>query len=133
METVRVNVQGFTSTAHLLVVNYRLIPVSRICTSFNAKLDPDSAFLVNGPGCRSGSRILLIKKWKKLHKIVIYIFDPKLQFTCPNASIKEAQVTWKAFSPPKRTSSTSKLKISSHLWVISALLNPDRMRRYSVM
>jgi hypothetical protein len=44
------------------------------------------------------------------------------------ASIKDAQATGKALSPQKRTSSTSKHKISKFLlflWVIFALLDPD--------
>jgi hypothetical protein len=34
------------------------------------------------------------------------VFDQKLQFTYPKASIKDAQATGEAFSPQKRTSST---------------------------
>jgi hypothetical protein len=37
-----------------------------------------------------------------------YFFDKKLQFSYPLASIKDVQATGDAFSPYKRTSSTSK-------------------------
>jgi hypothetical protein len=63
----------------------------------------------------------------------LYFFDEKLQFSCSLASIKDAQATGEAFSPKKRTSSTSKHKKSLlfkdfflYLWVISALLDPDQ-------
>jgi hypothetical protein len=38
-------------------------------------------------------------------------FDQKLQFTCRYASIKDVQATGEAFSPQKKTSSTSKNEI----------------------
>jgi hypothetical protein len=41
-------------------------------------------------------------------KCNFYFLDQKLQFTFPYASIKDAQATGEAFSPQKRTSSTSK-------------------------
>jgi hypothetical protein len=41
-------------------------------------------------------------------KKINFFFDQKLQFTYPKASIKDAQATGEAFSPQKRTSSTSK-------------------------
>jgi hypothetical protein len=47
--------------------------------------------------------------------------NQRLHFTYPKASIKDAQVTKKAFSSQKRTSSTSKHEISKFfllLWVI---------------
>jgi hypothetical protein len=53
---------------------------------------------------------------------------PNLLFTHPEASIKAVQATKEAFSPQKRTSSSSKSEISSFfqfLWVIFALLYPD--------
>ncbi len=55
----------------------------------------------------------------------------KLQFTYPSASIKDVQATWRAFSPQKRTSSTSKMKFINfllRLWVNFALLGPHRIR-----
>jgi hypothetical protein len=41
-------------------------------------------------------------------KKINFFFDQKLKFTYPKASIKDAQATVEAFSPQKRTSSTSK-------------------------
>jgi hypothetical protein len=43
----------------------------------------------------------------------------------PRPHSKDGQATGEAFSPQKRTSSTSKLEFSSLFWVILALLNPD--------
>ncbi len=43
-----------------------------------------------------------------------------MQFTYPKASIKDVQATGEVFIPQKTTSSTSKLKFSSLLWVILA-------------
>ncbi len=54
-----------------------------------------------------------IYSWKK-DKI---FFDQKLQFTNPYASIKDVQATGEAFSPQKRTSSTSKHEISKLFFV----------------
>jgi hypothetical protein len=54
--------------------------------------------------------------------------DPKLQFTYPQASIKNVQVTKEAFSSQKRPSNTSKHELYNFfllLWVIFALLDPD--------
>jgi hypothetical protein len=49
---------------------------------------------------------------QKLTKIQLKIFfDQKLQFTHPWASIKDVQAIREAFSPQKRTSSTSKDEI----------------------
>jgi hypothetical protein len=69
-------------------------------------------------------------KVKKMYnsKFNFYFFDQKLLFTYPQASIKEAQATGEAFSPQKRTSSTSKDENSvllSIFWVIFAFLDPD--------
>ncbi len=50
-----------------------------------------------------------------------FFVDQKLQFTC-------VQATGETFSPQKRTTSTSKMKIFNFflcLWVIFALLDPD--------
>jgi hypothetical protein len=41
-------------------------------------------------------------------KLFLIFFGSKLQFTYPWASIKDTQATEEAFSPQKRTSSTSK-------------------------
>jgi hypothetical protein len=55
---------------------------------------------------QSGSRVFMIKNWKKFTAEIFF------QFTYPYASIKDVQATGEAFSPQKRTSSTSKHKIS---------------------
>jgi hypothetical protein len=49
-------------------------------------------------------------KLKKIYswKFNFYFLDKKWPFTYPKASIKDAQATGEAFSPQKRTSSTSK-------------------------
>jgi hypothetical protein len=57
----------------------------------------------------SGSRVLMTKKFKKF---TAEQNDKKVQFTYPYASIKDVQATGEAFSPQKRTSSTSKHEIS---------------------
>jgi hypothetical protein len=62
--------------------------------------------------------------WKKFK----FFLDQKLQFTYPQASIKNVQVTEEAFSSQKRPSSTSKHELLKNfllLWVIFALLDPD--------
>ncbi len=48
-------------------------------------------------------------KLKKIYswKFNFYFLDKKLPFTYPEASIKDAQATGKAFSPQKRSSRTS--------------------------
>ncbi len=54
--------------------------------------------------------------------------DQKLQFTYPEASIKNVQVTEEAFSSQNRPYNTTKselLKKILLLWVIFALLDPD--------
>jgi hypothetical protein len=62
---------------------------------------------------RSISRVLMTKNWEKLQlKKNFIFFYQKLQFTYPLASIKDVQATGEAFSPQKRTSSTSKHEIS---------------------
>jgi hypothetical protein len=53
-------------------------------------------------------------------------FYQNLQFTYPQAFIKDVQATEKVFIPQKRKTNTSELKISSLLWVIFALLGPDQ-------
>ncbi len=50
-----------------------------------------------------------LKKKVQMKKNVPF-FDQKLQFTYPQASFKDVQTTGEAFSPQKRTSSTSKMK-----------------------
>jgi hypothetical protein len=47
-----------------------------------------------------------------------------LQFTYPYASIKEEQATEEAFSPPKRTSSSSNMKFLN-FFPFLAFLDPD--------
>jgi hypothetical protein len=55
----------------------------------------------------------MTKNWEKFKAgKFLYFFDEKLQFSYPLASIKDAQATGEAFSPQKRTSSTSKHKNS---------------------
>jgi hypothetical protein len=61
--------------------------------------DPDPVFQVI---YESGSRILT-KNWKKYSWEKIYLFDQKLQFTYPEASLKDIEDTGEAFSPQKRT------------------------------
>jgi hypothetical protein len=52
------------------------------------------------------------KNFKKYSgKFFSPFFGQKLQFTCPLASLKVVQAKGEAFSPPKRTSSTSKNQI----------------------
>ncbi len=63
----------------------------------------------------------MTKTWRKKHSWKIY--DQKLQFTYPMASIKDVQATGEAFSPQKKTSSTKNLsyelfKFLLFLWVI---------------
>jgi hypothetical protein len=69
------------------------------------------------------------KNWKKFRaKKILFFLDQKLQFTHPQACIKDIQVTKEAFSFQKRTSSTSNHEISSFfllLRVIFAFLDPD--------
>jgi hypothetical protein len=67
---------------------------------------------------------------KKIYswKFSFNFFDQKLPFTYLYASLKDAQATGEAFSPQKRTSSTSKHENSVlflFLWVIFALMDPD--------
>ncbi len=64
--------------------------------------------------CGSGSSVLMTENWTFLQ------LDQKLQFTMPLASIKDAQATREAFSPQKRTSSSSKHEsfYFLFLWVI---------------
>ncbi len=62
-----------------------------------------------------------IRIWIQVLMTKMVFFDRKLQFTYPQASIKDVQATGEAFSPQKRPSSTSKHEISklfSVLWVI---------------
>jgi hypothetical protein len=69
---------------------------------------------------------------KNLKKITAeknqYFFVQKLQFTYTETSIKDVQATGEAFSPQKRTFSTSKhkfLDFFQFLWVTFAILDPD--------
>jgi hypothetical protein len=52
----------------------------------------------------------MTKNWKKFTagNSIFYFFDQKMQFTYPQASLKDAQATGESFSPQKGTSSTSK-------------------------
>ncbi len=86
-----------------------------------ANTDPDPIRI------QSGSRALMTKNWKKItaEKKFKFVFDQKLQFTYPYASIKYVQVTEEASSSQKRPSNTSKHEIFLLLWVIFALLDPD--------
>jgi hypothetical protein len=61
---------------------------------------------------------------KKLQLKKIIFFD-QFAIHLSVASIKDVQATAEAFSPQKRTSSTSKLEFSSLLRVILVLLDPD--------
>ncbi len=77
------------------------------------------------------TRVLMTKIWKKINVKTkkLLCFYQKLQFTCPQASVKDVRAI-EAFSPQNRTYSTSKHDISSLfsiLVVIFALLvpNPD--------
>ncbi len=94
-----------------------------------------------GSGCRSGSksRLLMIKNWNKLRAENITVekklifFWSKIPSYLSLGLIKDIQATGGALSPEKRTSSISKLEISSiflFLWVIFALLDPDPHSHY---
>jgi hypothetical protein len=78
----------------------------------------------SGSGSKSRSRVLMTKNWKKF-TAEKNCLNQKLQFTYPLASIKDVQASGELFIPQKRTSSTSKLEISSFLLFILALLDPD--------
>jgi hypothetical protein len=52
-----------------------------------------------------------LKKFTAEKKFDIF-FEKKLQFSYPQASIKDAQAAEEAFSPQKRTSSTTKHEYS---------------------
>jgi hypothetical protein len=57
-----------------------------------------------------------------------YFFDQKLQFTYPQASLKDFHTTGKAVSPLKKISITSKHEIPQlflSLLVLLTLLDPD--------
>ncbi len=65
-----------------------------------------------------------IYSWKKITNFL----NQKLQFTYPQAFIKDVQATEEAFSPQKWTSSTSKHEIFKFFLlfgVIFAILDPD--------
>jgi hypothetical protein len=69
-------------------------------------------------------------KFKKIYsgKFNFYFLDQKLQFTYPQASIKDSQATGEAFSLQKRTPVLKNRKILDFflfLRVIFALLDPD--------
>ncbi len=94
---------------------------------FRPDPDPDPAFQAE---YRSGSRALMTKNCKKItaEKNFQFFFDQKLQFTYPQASIKNVQVTEEAFSSQKRPSNTSKhdfFKFFSTFVGHFALLDPD--------
>jgi hypothetical protein len=75
----------------------------------------------------------MTKNWKKFTAEKKSIFlDQKLPFTYPWAFIKDYQATEEAFSPQKRTSSTSKLEIFKFFYFCGSFLpfwiqlpNPD--------
>jgi hypothetical protein len=52
-------------------------------------------------------------------------FDQHLQFTRHFAYINDVQATGGAFSPQKRTSSTSKLEIFEHYFLFFTLPDPE--------
>jgi hypothetical protein len=71
----------------------------------------------------------MTKNWEKFtaEQKIKYFFDQKLQFTYPLTSIKEFQVA-EAFSPQRRTSSTSKHEISIFLYIFVVLKLPSWIR-----
>jgi hypothetical protein len=50
-------------------------------------------------------------------KFFLYYLDQKVQLTYPEAFLKDAQATGKAFKPQKRTSSTSKHEYSFRFYI----------------
>ncbi len=68
--------------------------------------DPDS--LISNPDPNPAFNAEYRSQLKKY----LEFFDQKLQFTYPQASMKDFQAAEEAFSPRKRTSSTSKHEIS---------------------
>jgi hypothetical protein len=74
----------------------------------------ESGFIESGSGIssESGSRVLMTKTLKKYSgNLSIIFFNQKLLFTSPLTSVKDVQATGEAFSPQKRTSSTTKKEI----------------------
>jgi hypothetical protein len=75
-----------------------------------------------------GSRVLMTKSLKKFtaeKKNYIFFFDQKLKFTLYlslGLHLKDVQVTEEAFSPQKRTSSTSKHEISLFFLLFGSFL-----------
>ncbi len=77
---------------------------------------------------------MIKKTWSKIlkkftaGKKIIFFFFKNYNLPIPKASIKDSQATEEAFSPQKRTSSTSKHEISKFFllfWAIFPLLDPD--------
>ncbi len=66
------------------------------------------------------------QKFKKIYRSKI--LDQKLQFTYPQASIKDVQATEEAFSLQKRTSSISKHEISLFFFYFCGSLLPSWIR-----
>ncbi len=85
--------------------------------------DPDPAFIVNAIRIQGFDRQKLERKTDM--KILFLFFGPKTEFYLSLGSIKNVQDTGKVIDPQKKTSSTSKLEISSLLWVIFSLKDPD--------
>jgi hypothetical protein len=68
-----------------------------------------------------------LKKKNTAEYFYIFLFKKKLQFTYPEAALQDVQAGAEAFSPQKRTSSTSKNEIFYlFLWILFALIDPDR-------
>ncbi len=62
--------------------------------------------------------------WK--YFIYISFFDQKMQFTYPKASIKNVHATGEAFSPQKRTSSTTKNNIKKNVHATGEAFSPQK-------
>ena len=85
-------------------------------------------------------------KLKKIYswKFNFYFLDQKLQFTCPQASIKYVQVTEEAFSSQNRPSNTSKHELlpiffyfcgsflPSWIWIRIPNTDPDPLARLNM-
>jgi hypothetical protein len=93
-----------------------------------------SRFIESG----SGSRVLMTQNVRKKiqMKIYLFFFDQKLQFTYPQAFIKEIHPTGEAFRPQERTSSTVLKQLNFKIfiyfsgsvlpsWIRIRIANPD--------
>jgi hypothetical protein len=68
----------------------------------------------------------MTKNWKKFTaEKNLDFFKSKIAIYLSLGLLKDVRATGEAFVPRKRTSSISKLELSSLLWVILALLDPD--------